>query len=116
MTLFFKDDKQVSFFIDVNKRPFQAHIISGNLNLISLPNQDVFTTDELLSYVDEDNLLAEVEGKYNFIEGIRKKFNTFKSELYLFIPIKRDTTPLWLYVSLKRVTINHNHLVYGPCR
>jgi diguanylate cyclase (GGDEF)-like protein len=109
----FKDDKQVSFFIDVNKRPYHAHMISGKLDLIALPNHDVFTTDELLSFVDEDNLLAEVEGKYNFIESIRKKFNTFKTELYLFIPIKRDTTPLWLYVSLKRVTINHNHLVYG---
>ncbi len=60
-----------------------------------------------------NNLLAEVEGKHLFVDSIRKKFLNLKDELYLFIPVKRKTEPLWLYAGFKRKVINGNHFVFG---
>src|SRR5690606_23452927 len=58
-----------------------------------------------------DNLLAEVEGKYTFIEKIRQDFLTFKDELFLYIPIKSNQKPLWLYIRLRR--LSEKNLVLG---
>lgn len=109
----FKDDKCISFLIDVHKRPLIAHVVAGNPKTIGMPKKDAYTTDELLSYIEPNNLLAEVEGKYNFIETIRSKFNHFEDELFLFVPIKSAPEPIWLYLGFKKVNLNGNVFVLG---
>ena len=109
----FSNDKRVSFVLDLNSRPLLCHIISGDLTSISLPNWTVFPVNDLFAFVDENNLLAEVEGKHSFIQNMKQQFKTFDKELYLYIPIKRSPEALWLYVSFTRHRTSNHHFVYA---
>lgn len=105
--LLYRSDRDVSLIFDQNKKPFTAYILSGKLSALYLPDTDRITVSDMLNYIEEDNLLAEVEGKYNFVEIIKKRFNEFDEELYLYIPVKRKDKPLWLYVGFTRIK-KHN--------
>ncbi len=109
--LIFVDKKQVYFLVDLNVLPNVCHVISGDLNKIGLPKFETIEAKKLLNFVEPDNLLAEVEGKHTFIEKIRQDFLTFKDELFLYIPIKSNQKPLWLYIRLRR--LSEKNLVLG---
>jgi len=109
--LIFADKKQVYFLIDLNVLPNICHVISGDLAQIGLPKFETIEAKKLLEFVEPDNLLAEVEGKHTFIEKIRQNFLTFKEELFLYIPIKNNQSPLWLYIRLRR--LSEKNLIIG---
>lgn len=111
--VFFASDKRVSMLFDLNKKPIEGHVISGNVTAIAMPHFETIEANKLLKFVEPNNLLAEVEGKHLFVDSIRKKFINLKDELYLFIPVKRKTEPLWLYAGFKRKVINDHHFVLG---
>ncbi|CDR30623.1 Diguanylate cyclase DosC [Acholeplasma oculi] len=100
--ILFADSRQVFFVCDLNELPKKCYIINGNLEQIGLPHFEEIEAKNLLNFVEPNNLLADVEGKYNFIESIKNQFNTFYDELFLYIPVKRNPEPLWLYVGLRR--------------
>lgn len=101
--LIFVDDRQVYFVIDTHIKPNMCYLISGDLCKIGLPDFDEIEASKLLDFVEPDNLLAEVEGKHTFLQKIREKFTNLKDEICLYIPIKNNLKPIWLYVSLKRI-------------
>ncbi len=109
----FSSSKRVTFVIDIDERPLMCRVVTGDLSSVSLPAWTYFPVNDLFSYVDENNLLAEVEGRHNFIQNIRQKFNTFDKELYLYIPVKREGEPLWLYMSFTRHFIHGKHFVFA---
>lgn len=109
----FSSKRRVSFVIDINEKPLMCRLVTGQLSSVSLPDWSYFPANDLFAYVDENNLLAEVEGRHSFIQNIRQKFNTFDQELYLYIPVKRDHEPLWLYMSFTRHLVNNKHFVYA---
>lgn len=109
----FSSNKRVSFVIDIDEKPFMARVTSGQLSSVSLPDWTDFPVNDLFAYVDENNLLAEVEGRHSFLQNIRDKFNTFDQELYLYIPVKRMYEPLWLYMSFTRHQIKDKHFVFA---
>lgn len=109
--LIFVDDRQIYFVIDTHIKPNMCYLISGDLSKIGLPDFDEIEASKLLDFVEPDNLLAEVEGKYTFLQKIRDKFNDLKDEIFFYIPIKKVNKPIWLYVSLK--CIEGQDLVLG---
>ena len=109
--LIFVDDRQIYFVIDTHIKPNMCYLISGDLSKIGLPDFDEIEASKLLDFVEPDNLLAEVEGKYTFLQKIRDKFNDLKDEIFFYIPIKKANKPIWLYVSLK--CIEGQDLVLG---
>ena len=109
----FDSKHAVSFVIDLNERPYRSILVTGTLTNVSLPDWKTFLINDVFEYVDENNLLAEVEGKYQFLNNIKKKFDTFIDYLYLFIPVKREHKPLWLYMRFTRHTVKEHHFVYA---
>lgn len=105
--------QRVSFIVDLLEKPLLCRMVTGQLSKVALPNWTEFPINDLFQYIDENNLLAEVEGKYNFLDNIKRKFNTFTDELYLYIPVKRATTPLWLYMCFTKHTVQNHPLVYA---
>lgn len=105
--LLFKYESDVTLIFDSNKHPFSAYVLSGKLTSISLPDVDRILVSELINYIEPNNLLAEVEGRHIYIETLIKQFNEFDQSLYKYIPIKRATKPLWLYVEFIRIK-EHN--------
>lgn len=101
--ILFTSDRQVTFLFDKNESPLLCYILSGDTTKIALPKFDVIEANTLLQFVEPDNLLAEVEGKHIFVETIKEKFYSFEDELFLYIPIKRETCPLWLYTGFRKV-------------
>ncbi|MBM7453595.1 diguanylate cyclase (GGDEF)-like protein [Acholeplasma morum] len=100
--MMFSDPSRVSFFVDLQQRPLMFHVVIGDITLIGLNKQDSYNEQEVLNQIEPDNLLAEVEGKNNFIEMIKFKFNTFIDELFLYIPIKSKDGQIWLNTTLKK--------------
>lgn len=109
----FKNDTDVSFVFDMNESTTIFRKLSGDLSKIALPDSEEIPANELFRFVEPDNLLAEVEGKHNFIDKIKKKFLNFSDVLFLYIPIKRENEPLWLYVGFKRLKNDITHIVFG---
>lgn len=109
----FSSIRRVSFVIDIDEKPLMCRVVTGQLSSVSLPDWSYFPVNDLFQYVDENNLLAEVEGRHNFIQNIRQKFNTFDQELYLYIPVKRNFEPLWLYMSFTRHLVHGKHFVFA---
>ena len=109
----FSSNRRVSFVIDIDEKPLMCRVTSGQLSSVSLPKWTYFPVNDLFAYVDENNLLAEVEGRHSFIQNIRNKFNTFDQELYLYIPVKRQLEPLWLYMSFTRHHVKQKHIVFA---
>lgn len=105
--LLFKYESDVTLIFDRNKHPFNAYVLSGKLTTISLPDVDRILVSDLINYIEPNNLLAEVEGRHIYIETLIKQFNEFDQSLYKYIPIKRATKPLWLYVEFIRIK-EHN--------
>ncbi|WP_025725231.1 GGDEF domain-containing protein [Acholeplasma granularum] len=100
--LIFADNRQVYFMFDLKQKPLMCQRIHGDLKILGISQINIIEARKLLDFIEPNNLLAEVEGKNNFIENIVNKFNTFDDELYLYVPIKKEASPLWLYVRLKR--------------
>ena len=90
---------KVVFYFDLYDQKKMVNIISGDLSLVGLPNFDSFQVNQLISYVEIDNKLAEVEGKNNFIETLKKRIKHIQNELFLYIPVKQKEKPIWLYIS-----------------
>ncbi len=109
----FACDRQVTFLININERPLTCRVMSGDPQSIYLPHQSMFLVDDLFDHVETNNLLAEVEGKNSFIDDMKLRFREFDKELFLYIPVKRDHQPLWLYVSFQRHHFHHHHFVMG---
>lgn len=109
--LIFAHEKQVYFLIDLNIKPNKCFVLSGNLEKLGLPKFDEIDAFELLKFIDPNNLLAEVEGRHNFIDKIKHSFKTFEESLFLYIPIKNEQGLIWLYVSFRRMS--DKNLVLG---
>ena len=90
---------KVTFYFDLFDYSGKVSIISGDMKEIGLPNLEIFSINQLTSYVETKNKLAEVEGKNNFIETLKKKIKKIDKELFLYIPVRQENKPLWLYIS-----------------
>lgn len=101
--ILFTSDRQVTFLFDKNESPLTCYILSGDVTKLALPQFDKIEANKLLDFVEPNNLLADVEGKHIFVENIREKFNSFDDELFLYLPIRRDITPLWLYTGFRKI-------------
>ena len=90
---------KVTFYFDLLDSNRLVKIISGDMKTVGLPDEKTFDINQLMSYVETDNKLAEVEGKNNFIETLKKKIKRMDKELFLYIPIKQPLKPIWLFIS-----------------
>lgn len=106
---------KVTFYFDLYDPNRLVSIISGNMKEVGLPDLKSFEINQLTSYVETDNKLAEVEGKNNFIETLKKKIKRMDKELFLYIPIKQPGKPIWLFISFHVISeIKDTHkLVLG---
>lgn len=107
------DPRQVTFLIPLSIRPLECRVLSGDPSTVYLPNESIIPVDDLFNIIETNNLLAEVEGKNTFLESLRLQLRTFKKELYLYIPVKHQPEPLWLYLGFQRLTIDHQNFILG---
>jgi diguanylate cyclase (GGDEF)-like protein len=79
-----------------------------------LPEQTIFSSDEALSYIEPNNILAEIEGRNNYILQFKDRLKKIIDEHHLYIPIKSNH-PLWLHVGFKMMSKNtDNHqFIFG---
>lgn len=101
--IIFSSNKQIKILFDENSKRTTAYLLSGNLEIVGLPNFEEILAYDLLKYIETNNLLAEVEGRHTFIKKIVSKFKNMEDELYLYIPIKRKDKPIWLHMSFRRI-------------
>ncbi|MDY0209891.1 MAG: GGDEF domain-containing protein [Acholeplasma sp.] len=111
--LIYCDPRRVSFFADLQQTPYHFHVMTGDVTVVGLEPKDCFTSEELLSKIEPNNLLAEVEGKNIFIETIRRKFLNFEKELYLYMPIKSSEGIIWLNIFYRKIEISSKLYVIG---
>ena len=64
-----------------------------------------------MGFIEPNNLLAEIEGRHNFLDDIKSKVLAIEDKLYLYIPIKRPQNPLWLSVNLDKIPLNHTKFI-----
>ncbi|MDO9628772.1 MAG: GGDEF domain-containing protein, partial [Acholeplasmataceae bacterium] len=98
----------VTFYFDLLDSSRFIYIISGDQKKIGLPDQMHLSFDTLFDLVEPDNKLAEVEGKNNFIETLKEKLMRIDKELFLYIPVKKNGTHIWLYVSFHVISEIYN--------
>ncbi|MFU8786196.1 MAG: GGDEF domain-containing protein [Candidatus Izemoplasmataceae bacterium] len=110
-----KKDKHVEFVFNLQKKPMTVHIIKGDTTAIGLPNKIEMPFKELLTYVVDDNALAEIEGKKTFAIDLITKINSIKEDLYVFIPVGKDGNILWLTVGFYVLSTNKDkpELIHG---
>jgi len=109
-----KSSTSISFFFDIKSIDANLYMLTSNLSLFGLPEQDVYTLSYLLSKIETDNALAEVEGKHHFIKHTLQKIKSMEKDIYLYIPFKREKQPIWLYIHFSNVTKDQQtHLIYG---
>lgn len=108
--LLFRDD-HITFFIDFSDGKALMHITSGDVSSLGLVKKDIYSFDEFMSFIEPNNLLAEIEGRHTFLDDIKRKVLAIKKELYLYIPIKRAQNPLWLSINLDKMPIDENHFI-----
>jgi diguanylate cyclase (GGDEF)-like protein len=107
-------DEHITFFIDFHNGDTMMHITSGDVSTLGMTKKDVYSFDEFMSFIEPNNLLAEIEGRHTFLEDIKRKVLAIEKELYLYIPIKRSQNPLWLSVNLDKMPIDtSNFIIFG---
>ena len=107
-------DEHITFYIDFKNGSAMMHMTSGDVTKLGLIPKDHYTFDEFMDFIEPNNLLAEIEGRYTFLEDIKRKVLAIENELYLYIPIKRAQNPLWLSINLDRIPINEkDFIIFG---
>lgn len=109
--LLLRRDEHITFYIDFQDGNAMIHITSGDVSSLGFTKKDVYSFDEFVSFIEPNNLLAEIEGRHTFLDDIKRKVLAIEKELYLYIPIKRAQNPLWLSVNLDKMPIDENHFI-----
>jgi diguanylate cyclase (GGDEF)-like protein len=109
--LLLRRDEHITFYIDFQDGNAMMHITSGDVSSLGFTKKDVYSFDEFMSFIEPNNLLAEIEGRHTFLDDIKRKVLAIEKELYLYIPIKRAQNPLWLSINLDKMPIDENHFI-----
>ena len=110
--LILNNSETVTFFFDMSEKPTTVYILSGNLNKIGLPTQTSFSSDEALSFIEPISILAEIEGRDNYIERFKNRLKNITDEHHVYMPIKSEN-PLWLHVGftlMSKLTDSHRFI------
>jgi len=110
--LILNNSETVTFFFDMSEKPTTVYILSGNLNKIGLPNKISFSSDEALSFIEPISILAEIEGRDNYIERFKNRLKNITDEHHVYMPIKSEN-PLWLHVGftlMSKLTDSHRFI------
>lgn len=107
-------DEHITFFIDLTDINSQLYITSGDITKLGFPAKESYSFDEFMSFIEPNNLLAEIEGRHSFLDDIKRKVLAIEKELYLYVPIKRAHNPLWLSVNLDKIPLNDtDFIIFG---
>ncbi len=102
----------ICFYFDLKRLNSNITFLKGNLSQFGLDARDQMTFQDLLSMIETDNALAEVEGKNNFIDTTIQKLIEMNLDTFLYIPFKHSNTPVWLYIKFENIKKDsENHLI-----
>lgn len=102
--VFLNKDQHILFYVDLKEEPRQVHIISGDLKMLNLPDKKTLTFKEVKEHIEPYNTLSEVEGRETFLKAIEQRLLSFDNTLYLYVPIKSESSPLWLMVDFQDIS------------
>ena len=60
--LLLRRDEHITFYIDFQDGNAMMHITSGDVSSLGFTKKDVYSFDEFMSFIEPNNLLAEIEG------------------------------------------------------
>ncbi len=103
--VYLDDGRHILFYVDLNEKARQIYIISGDLTLFDLPDKKILSFKEFATYIEPHNPLSEVEGRETFLSDIEQRLSNIDDTMYLYIPIKRDKSPLWLMIDFQNISL-----------
>ena len=110
----FKDDYHLRFFLDAEEEDPIIRLISGDPQALAIPFERPFSVNEIWPYVEEDNALAEIEGRQTFKRGFMQKLRNIRRDELLYLPLKRGDSPLWLSIAFQCVkSSGESRLLFG---
>ena len=91
---------RVFLYTDIEQKDHvELHVISNRLTVLGLDDTESISLDQLLSYLDADNKYAEVAGKREYVEFVKKEMVAFDKEIDITFPIKIRNHRHWIHFS-----------------
>ena len=95
-----KDPRFLRFLAVRSDTGLSFRIVKGEASAVGLPAQDSFACDEIKDHIELDHVFTEILGPRDYLNLLKKNFHPESTSNVFLLPIKRETTPLWLLVRV----------------